>query len=111
MCGRPQLPDKYYTQLQTDYTQRRDKMMSIIDKAGFSASSPEGAFYVMADFSNWDFDGDDYSFARWLPANLGVAVVPGSCFYGTKGMGKKIVRFAFAKKMETLEAAEERLCR
>ena len=47
--------------------------------------------------------------ARWLPAHLGVAVVPGSCFYGTKGMGKKTVRFAFAKKMETLLAAGERL--
>ncbi len=105
------LPDEYYARLRTDYTLRRDKMMSIIDKAGFSARSPQGAFYVMADFSPWDFDGDDYSFARWLPSNLGVAVVPGSCFYGTKGMGKKSVRFAFAKKMETLEAAEARLCR
>jgi aspartate/methionine/tyrosine aminotransferase len=106
-----QLPDTYYTQLQTDYTQRRAKMMSIVDGAGFLAAAPEGSYYVMADFSNWDFDGDDYSFARWLPANLGVAVVPGSCFYGTKGMGKKMVRFAFAKKLATLEAAEARLCR
>ena len=105
------LPDTYYVQLRNDYTQRRDKMMAIINKAGFSASAPQGAFYVMADFSNWEFDGDDYSFARWLPSNLGVAVVPGSCFYGTKGMGKKMVRFAFAKKMETLEAAEARLCK
>lgn len=106
-----QLPDSYYTQLQADYTQRREKMMSIIDRAGFRASPIQGSYYVMADFSNWDFDGDDYSFARWLPANLGVAVVPGSCFYGTKGMGKKMVRFAFAKKLATLEAAEARLCR
>ena len=104
------LPDEYYVNLKTDYTQRRAKMMSIIERAGFSASPIQGSYYVMADFSNWDFDGDDYSFARWLPANLGVAVVPGSCFYGTKGMGKKIVRFAFAKKLETLAAAEERLC-
>jgi len=106
-----QLPDEYYAQLKTDYTQRRDKMMEIVRKAGFLASPVQGSYYVMADFSNWDFDGDDYSFARWLPANLGVAVVPGSCFYGTKGMGKKTVRFAFAKKMETLEAAGARLWR
>ncbi len=105
------LPDEYYSQLRTDYTQRRDKMVSILNKAGFLARPPEGAFYAMADFSSWDFDGNDHSFARWLPANLGVAVVPGSCFYGTKGMGKKTVRFAFAKKMETLQAAEDRLCR
>ncbi|MEN6615242.1 MAG: aminotransferase class I/II-fold pyridoxal phosphate-dependent enzyme [Syntrophorhabdus sp.] len=105
------LPDEYYRQLATDYSERRDKMMSILHRAGFSAAPPEGAYYVLADFSGWDFDGNDYSFARWLPANLGVAVVPGSCFYGTKGMGKKTVRFAFAKKMSTLEAAEQRLCR
>lgn len=104
------IPDEYYSHLQADYTRKRDKMISILNKAGFIVSPPEGAFYVMADFSKWDFDGNDYSFARWLPANLGVAVVPGSCFYGTKGMGKKTVRFAFAKRMETLQAAEERLC-
>ena len=48
-------------------------------------------------------------FARWLSATLGVAVVPGSCFYGTPGLGKRAVRFAFAKKLETLNAAGERL--
>ena len=86
-------------------------MLSILNRAKLSAQSPEGAYYVMADFGDWDFDGDDHSFARWLPANLGVAVVPGSTFYGTKWMGKTSVRFAFAKKMETLQAAEDRLCR
>jgi hypothetical protein len=35
--------------------------------------------------------------------------VPGSCFYGTPGLGKDTVRFAFAKKLETLEAAVARL--
>lgn len=105
------LPGEYYRQLRTEYAERRDTIVSILRDANFITHSPEGAFYVMADFSQWDFDGDDYSFARWLPAHLGVAVVPGSCFYGTKGMGKKTVRFAFAKKMETLLSAGERLKR
>lgn len=105
------LPDSYYRQVRLDYEERRAKMMSILNKVNLSAQPPEGAYYVMADFSDWDFEGDDHSFARWLPANLGVAVVPGSTFYGTKGMGKTCVRFAFAKKIETLKAAEERLCR
>ncbi|MBM4422238.1 MAG: aminotransferase class I/II-fold pyridoxal phosphate-dependent enzyme [Chloroflexi bacterium] len=103
------LPDEYYRQLNCDYSARRDKIMSILGEAGFIARPPEGAYYVMADFSAWKFDGDDYAFARWLPANLGVAVVPGSCFYGTPGMGANAVRFAFAKKLETLNAAGERL--
>ena len=103
------LPDDYYKQLHRDYSARRDTIMSILGEANFVAQPPEGAYYVMADFGAWNFDGDDYDFARWLPATLGVAVVPGSCFYGTPGMGKRAVRFAFAKKLETLNAAGERL--
>lgn len=103
------LPDSYYTQLKQDYAERRDKMMSILDDVDLLAQPPEGSYYVMADFSQWDFDGDDFDFARWLPEHLGVAVVPGSCFYATPGLGKKIVRFAFPKTIATLEAAGARL--
>lgn len=103
------LSEDYYSQLRIEYAKKRDMMISILHNSGFIAQPPEGAFYVMADFTQWDFDGDDFSFARWLPANLGIAVVPGSCFYGTRGMGKKTVRFAFAKKIETLRAAENRM--
>jgi aminotransferase len=44
-----------------------------------------------------------------LPEKYGVAVVPGSSFYATPGLGKTMIRFAFAKKIETLEAAAARL--
>jgi len=103
------LPDEYYRQLQSDYTARRETILSILREAGFIVQPPEGSYYVMADFGEWDFDGDDYAFARWLPAHRGVAVVPGSCFYGTLGKGQHVVRFAFAKKLETLNRAGERL--
>jgi aminotransferase len=103
------LPDEYYSRLHDEYSARRKMMMSILADADFIAYPPAGAYYVMADFQKWNFAGDDYDFARWLPANVGVAVVPGSCFYGTAGLGKRSVRFAFAKKLETLSAAGERL--
>lgn len=103
------LPDEYYKQLHRDYSARRDKMMSILKEANLTAHKPEGSYYVMAEFSAWDFDGDDIAFARWLPEHLGVAVVPGSCFYATPGLGKNVVRFAFPKKIETLEAAGRKL--
>ena len=38
-----------------------------------------------------------------------MAVVGGSHFYNTPGLGERQVRFAFAKKLETLEEARERL--
>ncbi len=105
------LPDDYYTQLKRDYAERRALMMKILDDIGLAAQPPQGAYYVMADFSGWAFDGDDFDLARWLPQHLGVSVVPGSAFFGTPDMGTNLIRFAFAKKIETLQAAGERLRR
>jgi aminotransferase len=103
------LPESYYEKLTRDFTERRALIMPALEELHFKTHMPEGSYYAMADFSAWNFDGDDYAFARWMPAHLGVAVVPGSCFYGTPGLGKSTVRFAFAKKLETLNAAVDRL--
>jgi aspartate/methionine/tyrosine aminotransferase len=104
-----ELPDLYYQQVKQEYAVRRARMMGILEENQLRAQPPEGAYYVMADFSAWSFDGDDYAFADYLTKEVGVAAVPGSSFYHTKGMGKNQVRFAFAKKMETFDAAAERL--
>ncbi len=103
------LPEAYYEQLGRDYSARRDTIMAVLEEGCFDARPPEGSYYVMADFSSREFNGDDNDLARWLPQHAGVAVVPGSCFYATPRLGKTIVRFAFAKKLETLKAAGERL--
>ncbi len=103
------LPDSYYTELQADYTQRRDCMLQILNDVGFAAEPPQGSYYVMADFSSFGFDGDDFAFAEWMTSEARVAVVPGSSFYHTPGLGRSAVRFAFPKRIETLEAAGERM--
>ncbi|HZQ09744.1 MAG TPA: aminotransferase class I/II-fold pyridoxal phosphate-dependent enzyme [Anaerolineae bacterium] len=109
------LPDSYYAGLKQDYTLRRARMMGILEQTHLRARPPEGAYYVLADFSGWlpSLAGqgihDDWTFAEFLTTYVGVAVVPGSSFYHTQGLGKNTVRFAFAKKLETLDAAEERL--
>ena len=104
-----ELPESYYEQLTRDYTARRALIMPALAALHFRTHTPEGSYYAMADFSAWDFDGDDVAFAHWLPEHVGVAVVPGSCFYGTPGLGTSTVRFAFPKKLETLEAAVARM--
>ena len=40
---------------------------------------------------------------------IGVAVVPGSSFFSRPELGSHLVRFAFCKKVETLEEAGARL--
>lgn len=104
-------PMSFYEELKADYTARRAKMMDILADTGFKAAQPpEGAYYVMADFADWDFGSDDdHAFARWLTTEVGVAVVPGSSFYRTAGLGRGLVRFAFPKKLSTLDAAHDRL--
>ncbi len=102
------LPTSYYEQLQGEYEERRDFMVSALREAGFGVFSPHGAYYVMTDISGFQ-RGNDVAFADWLVRDLGIAVVPGSSFYSRPGAGSHMVRFAFPKRMETLRRAAERL--
>ena len=98
----------YYNHLMMDYRARRDLLCGALVEAGFTLSPPEGAYYVLTGFQELS-DKDDVSFARWLASDVGVATVPGSSFYRDPADGRGLVRFAFCKRKETLEAAVERL--
>jgi aspartate/methionine/tyrosine aminotransferase len=102
------MPEEFYTRTAEEYRERRDLMMKILDETGFRAEPPQGAYYVMADCSHLGL-GDDVAVAKHLVENVGVAVVPGSSFFSNPADGAHLVRFAFPKKLETLEAAGERL--
>ncbi len=103
------LPESYYTELAEHYTERRDMMLQMLERAGFLCSRPRGAYYVMADFSMLSKKDDDVTFTRHLIETVGVAAVPGSSFFANPGDGAKWIRFCFPKKYETLKEAEERL--
>ena len=64
----------------------------------------------MADCSHLGL-GDDVATARHLVEHVGVAAVPGSSFVADPADGAHLLRFAFCKRVETLEAAGERLSR
>jgi aminotransferase len=83
-------------------------MADVLREAGFNFSTPEGAYYIFADFSGLS-ELDDVTFAKWMAQEIGVATVPGSSFYSRKEDGRHFVRFAFCKKQETLAHAAERL--
>ncbi|MEJ7701246.1 MAG: aminotransferase class I/II-fold pyridoxal phosphate-dependent enzyme [Pyrinomonadaceae bacterium] len=102
------LPESYYSNLQKEYQKKRDFIVPVLQEAGFKCDSPDGAYYVMSDISDFGFK-DDIEFTKYLIREIGVAVVPGSSFYHDKNLGRSQVRFCFCKKDETLEAAAERL--
>jgi len=102
------LPAEYYARLAEGYRERRDHLIPALESAGFKCFRPRGAYYVMTDISGFGFE-DDVSFTKYLVKDIGVAAVPGSSFYRDARDGARQVRFAFCKKVETLDAAAERL--
>src|SRR5439155_19863020 len=100
--------DDYYNHLPGEYRPRREIMCSAPDEAGFKYAAPEGAYYILAGFSEIS-DLESREFAIWLTKEVGVATVPGMSFYSRPELGRAVTRFAFCKKLETLEKASERL--
>ena len=98
----------YYRNLLGGYREKRDFLVRELQRIGFRVASPAGAYFVCADFRPFGFD-DDQAFVRHLIEKVGVAAIPPSVFYDRPELGRWYVRFAFCKKMETLEAAVKRL--
>jgi len=101
-----EFPDSYYTDLRNKYTEMRTVFLQGLDAAGLTYTTPQGAYYVMVDISEFDAAGD-IEFCEWMAREIGVAAVPGSSFF--REPVNHLIRFHFAKKRETLESAVERL--
>lgn len=99
-------PDSYYDRLAAEYAHRKQVFLSYLDEAGLSYTDPEGAYYVLVDFSEFNVK-DDTAFCRWMVKEVGVAAVPGSSFF--RDPIQHLVRFNYAKRDDTLHAAGERL--
>lgn len=102
------LPTTYYEELAALYQSKRDRFLPVLAECGFQVFRPSGAYYAMADISSFGFP-DDETFARTLVREARVAVVPGSSFFSRPELGRRLVRFCFCKRNETLDEAAERL--
>ena len=104
-----QLDDGFYRELAQGYQRRRDTLYSALVGAGFRCTPPEGAYYILADFSAVSDAADDTAFAVWLSREVGVTPVPGSSFFREGGGGRSMVRFVFCKTDDVLAEAARRL--
>ncbi|NNJ12243.1 aminotransferase class I/II-fold pyridoxal phosphate-dependent enzyme [Chloroflexales bacterium ZM16-3] len=98
----------YYDELRAEYDERRALLAEVLAAAGFPTLPAEGSYFIMADISNAGF-ASDADFCRWLTSEVGVAAIPPSAFYRHPQGVPLLARFCFAKKLETLRAAAERL--
>ncbi|NOT31739.1 MAG: aminotransferase class I/II-fold pyridoxal phosphate-dependent enzyme [Planctomycetes bacterium] len=97
---------EYFRGLVREYHARRDALVGVLDELGFRVFPPRGAYYVMTGVERFQEPGeDDTAFAMRLVSGGGVATVPGSSFFPDPADGRHLIRFCFAKRLETLRGA------
>jgi aspartate/methionine/tyrosine aminotransferase len=103
------LGQKFYDDLSHEYEERREHMLETLQEVDIPYFTPQGAYYVFSDISGFGH-ASDLAITKYLVEKVGVAVVPGSVFFGpNEPTASRYVRFCFSRKMETLQAARERI--
>jgi len=98
--------DEYYADLLRKYTEKRDLFMKGLDDLGIRHTTPEAAYYVLLDISEFGY-ASDLDFCEKLAQRVGVGAVPGSSFF--KEDVNHLIRLHFAKRDDTLYEALNRL--
>lgn len=98
-----------YLGLPAFYQAKRDRFGAGLAGTRFKLLPCAGTYFQLADYSAISAL-PEADFCRWLTAEIGVAAIPVSAFYDAP-RESGVVRFCFAKKDATLDAAIERLRR
>lgn len=115
----------YWHQLRADLVGKRNRMAAILRRANMRPVTPEGGYFMLADFSplanqfpqykqSKSESSNDYQFARWLSSQKKLQGIPASAFYSAanKHLASNLIRFCFIKEdaaLDKLELLIERL--
>jgi N-succinyldiaminopimelate aminotransferase len=102
------LPDEYYADFAATLQAKRDRLCAGLRDVGFEVFVPAGTYFVTTDIRPLGYD-DGIAFCLSLPERCGVVAIPHEVFYDDKAAGRPLVRWAFCKRDEVLDAAIERL--
>ncbi len=98
-----------HLELPAFYQRKRDLFRSGLAGTRFRLLPSQGSYFQCVDYGAVS-DLDEPAFCRWLTTEVGVAAIPLSVFY-SDGTDRRLARFCFAKRDETLHQALERLTR
>ena len=101
--------DGYFEGMRADFQRSRDRFATGLADLGFSVLPSAGTYFLHVDIAPLG-ETDDVAFCQRLVTENGVAASPVSAFYA-EGAVKNVVRFCFAKRDATLDAALERLAK
>lgn len=96
-----------YLHLPEFFRQKRDYFRDGLKASKFELLPCAGSYFQSVRYGAIT-DEKDTDFVLRLTKDMGVAAIPVSAFYN-KGTDHRVIRFCFAKKQETLDAAVERL--
>lgn len=97
-----------YLQLPLFFEKKRDLFLTLMEDLPFTIyQKSKGSYFQLAGYEKIN-NLPDKEFAVWLTKEAGVATIPVSAF-NHDGKDDKLIRFCFAKKDQTLEAAAERM--
>ena len=99
--------DHHYLELNDFFQEKRDYFIKGLKETKFDLLPAEGTYFISAGYKNYSHTNDK-TFATDLTVNHKVATIPFSAFYHD-GFDENVIRFCFAKKEETLDAALEQL--
>jgi N-succinyldiaminopimelate aminotransferase len=100
--------ERHVAPLRRSLQDGRDRLCAGLCAGGFGVSVPEGGYFVNADVAPLGV-ADAAAWCRALPARAGVVAIPTSAFYDDPAAGRTLVRFAFCKRPEIIDAAVARL--
>src|SRR5215204_3162736 len=99
--------DSYFEGMRADFARSRDRFTAGLAGLGFEVIPSQATYFLNIDIAPLG-EPDDTAFCRRLVLDHGVAAIPVSAFYA-EGAVRTVVRFCFAKRDATLDAALERL--
>ena len=100
--------DAFFEQMRLDLARSRDRLTKGLEEIGFPVIKSQGTYFLTVDLSPLGLNESDEAFCRRIVTDYKVAAIPVSAFYEQNAV-TSIVRFCFAKKDATLDAALERL--
>src|SRR5215213_2504960 len=100
--------DDYFTAMRQDLQCSRDRFVAGLRALNFPVLDAQGTYFVNVDLAPLGLNEDDESFCKRLVVEHKVAAIPVSAFYADDPI-RSVVRFCFAKRDATLDAALDRL--
>ena len=100
--------DDFFKQMRVDLAKSRDHLTKGLEAIGFPVLKSQGTYFLTVDLSPLGLNETDEAFCRRIVTDYKVAAIPVSAFYEQDAV-TSVVRFCFAKKDSTLDAALERL--